>query len=301
MKRKISILLGACVALVALSSFSTAAFALVDQDCDGDPHNNNPVIHDFTITPDSDIANKVSGYSGSGLVCGSHVSSLSANPVEYAKIQLANGIAVTDPQAAGVPVDAVAGPPEGNTVRVLQRAFGVVTNPTYVNVLLTVEDKSVCAADSASIGEPFSEAQIISCLRAETSILGNNNIWTVAGEAGAGPVSYIGPIKTLGGIGVAGITRITYTICDNFGAPGSDACGSSSDVAVGTNGDATSPNCGNGNGIYTAQAFFEDDTSTPVVSTCVELVAPTNCRDTSGPASRLCWTFRAQSSGVLRR
>ncbi len=69
--RKIYLAVASCIALVAFMGFSATALAVPDPSCDGDPYNNDAVVHDFAITmTDSNVAGEVSGLSGSGLACG---------------------------------------------------------------------------------------------------------------------------------------------------------------------------------------------------------------------------------------
>ncbi len=78
-----------CTAIVGVFTFSNAALALTDPDCDGSPYPNDPLIHElFVDTTDTYVAFQPSSVVIEGLVCGSNLGTFFGDRTLYDKIDI---------------------------------------------------------------------------------------------------------------------------------------------------------------------------------------------------------------------
>ncbi len=277
MFRKLSLAIVSCVALVAFMGLAGSASAgdVVHADCDGDPYNNDAVIHDFELgTPDSHKSFAPSGIKGGALVCGTRVFNCGPGNLlicgrdsyyDRAEIGVANGVEITD--TASIPTGAYAGRAD---VHVITDVLSFPSNQTDSTVL-TVKPK----------GEADCPGNEVACYRGQGG-LGHNYNWTVQDPVTGKYTLVIGKIIPIAG--EAGLVKIDMMFCEKFGAPGTSQCGSGGAPVVQKNGAASlgkassgllgsNPThqkpCSNGNGTYEATATQRGGLVTPSVTSCV--------------------------------
>lgn len=254
-----------CMALVAFFGISASAFALVDPACDGEPYNNDPAIHEFSIgTPDSPYAHDESKMTANAVICGTELTpgfGGESSRYETASVSLAPGVEITN--TANIPVGSYTGKAFVNLLY-----HGPIGTPYFApNVPSTLRvDRPGPLTDCP--------ADAVACHRG-SNFLGHNWSWTTVDQDGNYKIT-IG--KTYGLAGIApGITYINLEMCKNFGQVNGSTCGSSSNPVIQYNGDPSALNCpgrGTGvvksrNGIYTARAKQYGGTKTRLAMTCV--------------------------------
>ena len=279
--KKLSLIVGTVFVFVTFFSMSSQAFAanVKDPSCDGDPYNNDFLVHDFAISsPDSNIAGEVSSILGRGLVCGTAIDDLieSSNPFgpHFGHGCGAAGFnppegeeSLTERAVIDVPPGAGINPTSG-------MGHGSFAGTAIINVA-SCFTRSI-AADQAAItrvedndgdDDCPDDIDIKACFRSD-SALGFNYEWTR--QTSANPPRYsltIGPVHPIAG--VAGVTHIKdFTLCAYSGAVGADSCGTSStpDRWLQKNGDAAAPDCNGGQGpegLYKVTIFNKRGDQTP--------------------------------------
>ncbi len=267
--RKLYLLVGSIVTIVAFTAFSATAFGLADPRCE---EAGNPVaMLDFSIeTPESGTAWEVSNLDGSGFACGSDIGPWGQGAgtlMNHADFGVPEGVVITDSDS--VPLgsrSAIA------SVNVLFHFLGAPNfGDAQISDVLT-DDKAKCQneIDNEIVGstpgnQPGSE--IVSCTRGSND-LGWNWNWNVRDADGKLSMT-IGPMHGFANI-EPGLTYVNLVLCGYYGAPGTTApeCGTEK------NGDQFQQK--NGCGIedyfgrifgaptYTASATMENGTVTPI-------------------------------------
>lgn len=264
--RKLYLVL-ASTALVAFMGFSATAFAVPDPSCDGNPYNNDPVIHDFVMTmTDSNVEGAVSGLSGKGLACGSDSADLGSLN-DNADILTGPGVVVnnTSGMANGRFV--------GDVLINIALNVGIFGNTVVEDVqsVLLIEPLSSCQNEPLVGGQIPGE--VIACYKGVNPQGFNYNIVTV-GDDGRTWLT-LGPFHPL--LGTAGLTDIKeFNLCGRVGSSGGttfpDDCGDSSQPFLQKNGDSSGRGSPEGNGDYTVTATNRSGQTTDPVTSHVDWI-----------------------------
>ena len=256
--------------VVSLSLGSTAsANPIVDPDCDGSPNDNSFAVHGFDVTTTSPWANEMSGLTASGVACGTTL-----NPSYF--LGVLTGCSTNDTLNTnfdfkfppGVEANPTAGIPDGSYAGT---ASGRVAVSAVVFQQCAVVDGGAVLRVELNDGDDDCPQDAVSCYRVETS-LGGGNVW-VTGTTQDGFQLRIGPIHAPSGAS-GGFTQFAFTLCQNVGGSGSDICGDNSQPWLTKNGDATTNDCTDGNGLYEARVQRQSGAWTPWTSDCVTWQTP---------------------------
>ncbi len=269
MLRKTYLAIASCVALVAFMGLSSTAYGLDDPHCAG--IGNPTAIDEFSITtPDSNVEHQVSGVHGSAYACGSNLTLFGGDGTLYnhADIGVPPGVEIADSDL--VPNGSYAA---GASTNVLYRAV----TPFFqggVPSVVTTAPKPGCQneLDNEIVGSTpgnLPGSVLVACLYGENP-LGNNYNWSVR-DADGKLWTTIGPMHGIAGI-EPGLTFVDMNLCGYYGPVGIEECGTSGQFQQ-KNGDASEPDCLNGNGIYTVTATMENGTVTPGASVCARWVS----------------------------
>ncbi len=225
--RKLYLSVASCVALVAFMGFSVSALAAPDPSCDGTPYNNDPAVHDFTITmTDSNVSGEVSGLSGSGLACGADTQN-SGSYYDHADIGTPPGVVINN--TSGMANGRFVGTALVNVM--VADIFGGVYEDVHSE--LSIAPIAECAAENPVGGDI--PGTIIACYRGDNPV-GYNYNWGTVDNDGKSWLT-IGPFHSFV---TSGLTHIKeFNLCGYVGASGGSSCGTSSDPFLQKNGDAS--------------------------------------------------------------
>ena len=273
--RKLYLLVGSIVTIVAFTAFSATAFGLQDPRCEEEAGGGDPIVEmlDFSIdTPDSGMAWQNSSLVGSAYACGSDIGPLlqgAETLYNHADIGVPDGFQIADSDS--VPVGSRTA---RATVNVLFHALlgahfrgGVVTD-----VLTAPKSECQSEIDDEIVGStPGNQpgSVLISCMYASDPKVGHNWNWNVRTADGKQWMT-IGPMHGIAGVS-PGLTYVNLELCAYFGDPGTPApqCGTEGDQFQQINGCGYEDNFGRifGDPTFTASATMRNGTVTPIAET----------------------------------
>lgn len=282
--RKLSLLIATCTALVAFMGLGGQALAdtNVDPDCDGNPYDNSFQVRDLNMgTPDSNVSGRVSGIVGSGLACGIAIGGNTLFHSIHGEETLNHNAIIRTPP--GVEVNPGANIQNGayvGSAQVRVASWG----PSLAGSFFLDIDNAVLKKAANGEGDCAGTGAIL-CLRGDGSaivfgitVIGHNYSWVTIDGSGMYTLTIGRFYNDTFPDRKAGLSKIRdFRLCAYAGAVGGSACGNSSQPWLQKNGDASAPNCSNGNGIYRVRVNRGDNGSngtTPEVTKCVEWTPP---------------------------
>ncbi len=272
MLNKLGGVVASCAVLVAFTGFSANAFAYEVHDPACDEWENEVGLFDFSIdTAGSHKAYAVSNVVGSFYACGSSLQTdflgetcISGYPTLYnhADITVPRSAKIADSDP--VAIDSLAG---WATVNVLVDLSLFGCNLwSNVSMIMTVQPKSECESQRTNrIVGPTPQGPIVSCLRNDSAIFYGYSWSTLTNGKLA---LTIGPMRNDTFSVDLGITFVDFDLCDYYGNPGGQVCGSEGA------GDQWQQRNGCDLGTYTATATMYNETVTPMVQDTVQWGPP---------------------------
>ena len=266
--RKLSFFVTGCIATVALLGFSVPAYALVDPDCDGEPHNNTPALHDVSVTNtvgDSNVEHAVAGLEGHGLACGTDISDNYVGvDTQYVRTDIETPLGVGVNDATGMTDGRYVGTANVNVASFLGGAAGVIED---VPAVLRIDQDS--GTDCP--------VEALACFRGDTEhFLLEGHAWIWLTEDSGRYTLTIGEFYNDLSGEPSGLTHInSFVVCGYAGTVEGRECGNDPQSWLMTNGDQStvpSPDCSNGNGIFTITATMRNGTTVDPVDVCVPWV-----------------------------
>ena len=266
--RKLSFFVTGCIATVALLGFSVPAYALVDPDCDGEPHNNTPALHDVSVTNtvgDSNVEHAVAGLEGHGLACGTDISDNYVGvDTQYVRTDIETPLGVGVNDATGMTDGRYVGTANVNVASFLGGAAGVIED---VPAVLRIDQDS--GTDCP--------VEALACFRGDTEhFLLEGHAWIWLTEDSGRYTLTIGEFYNDLSGEPSGLTHInSFVVCGYAGTVEGRECGTDPQSWLIANGDQStvpSPDCSNGNGIFTITATMRNDFTTDPVDVCVPWV-----------------------------
>ncbi len=304
--RKQSIVTTACITLVAFFGLSAQALAthgVHDPGCDQYDGNHTAAIYGFLAdTPDSHVEHEVSSVTSSGYSCGSFLGPQGTTEGDdtlynHADISLPRGVEIADSDS--VPLRTYAGEVWGSFLARFPdgrpRLFGGENPDPYpigVPGVVFTDHKKRCVLERIReiVGET-PQGAIVSCLKIHNPF-GWGWAWATRDQGGNYSLT-IGPLHSPGITVGPGVTYGSLYLCGYYGPVVPDPvvdpltrddCGTDGQIQA-RNGDASFPNCENGNGVITIASTMYNGTVTPEATRCIEWMDAPDTTITDHPPS----------------
>ncbi len=273
------------VAFLGLSAQALATHGVHDPHCDQYDSNHNAAVYEFGLDnpiTDSSWMGAAASITGSAHACGSFLGPQGTTEgdntmYKRADITVPPGVEIADSDL--LPHRSYAGEawvnmlfrfPDGRPY--FAGGENPEPYPEGIPSVITTDYKSECARESE-----LPASDIISCLKGENPF-GHNWSWSSRDASGKLALT-VGPMYSPGITVGPGLTYVTLYLCGNYGSvvpdpipdpnPNRTDCGTDGQFQQ-LNGDASAPNCDNGNGIYSVTATTETGFTTDPTTDCVE-------------------------------